>query len=41
MMKTKILNRNEGGNMADDAGNRCDKCGAVDRSIMIPAIQRY
>ena len=41
-MKTmKTMKTNERGGMADDADNQCDKRGAGDRIVMIPAIQRY
>ena len=40
-MKTKALNRNERGGMAEGADNQCEESGAGDRIIMIPAIQRY
>ena len=40
-MKTKTLNRNERGGMAEDADKKCEESGAGGRIVMIPAIRRY
>ena len=41
MMKTKTLNRNERGDMAEDMDNQCEEDDAGDRIVRIPAIRRY